>query len=235
MHYLILGLIIVFLVYTALRAFVNADPKNLANNLRRTGGIAAIVIAILMAVTGRFALAVPLLFIAIPLLRGNMGGFNPFPGGSSKSQGQRSRVRTKTIEMELDHDTGDMEGRVIKGKFSSRTLSSMNEAELTQLHTECQKYDPQAAQLLDAYMNKRFAEWEGSGAGDTGANGQARAGSGGHMSREEAYEILGLEPGAGKLDIRRAHRKLMKKLHPDHGGSTYLAAKINEAKDLLSG
>jgi len=235
MHYLILGLIIAFLVYAALRAFVNTNPKTIVKNLRSIGGIAALVLAILMGVTGRFALAVPLIFVAISLLRGNVSGFNPFPGSANKSQGQHSRVRTRTIEMDLDHDTGDMEGRVVAGQFSSRMLSSMDEAELTQLYAECQNGDPQAAQLLDAYMNRRFASWREEHGSDAGASGQAGIRSDGPISREEAYEILGLEPGAGKLDIRRAHRKLMKKLHPDQGGSTYLAAKINEAKDLLLG
>ncbi len=231
MHYLILVLVIAFVIYAALRAFVNANPKTIFKNLRTIGGVAALVIAILMAVTGRFALAVPLVFVAISLLRGNLGGFNPFPGSANKSQGQNSRVRTRTIEMELDHDTGDMEGRVVRGRFSSRMLSSMDEAELTRLYKECQSADPQAAQLLDAYMNRRFAHWREENDSDA----QRGASSSGPISRDEAYEILGLEPGAGKLDIRRAHRKLMKKLHPDQGGSNYLAAKINEAKDLLLG
>ncbi len=235
MLYLILGLVVAFLIYAALRAFVNANTKDIVNNLRRIGGITAIVVAIFMGITGRFALAVPLIFVAVSLLRGNIGGFNPFPGSSGKSQGQRSRVRTRTIEMELDHDSGDMEGNVVSGQFSSRTLSSMDEAELTQLYTECQSSDPQAAQLLDAYMNRRFADWQGEQSAGAGANGHSGVRSYGPISREEAYEILGLKPGAGKLDIRRAHRKLMKKLHPDQGGSTYLAAKINEAKDLLLG
>lgn len=235
MQYLILGLVVAFLIYAALRSFVNANPKNIAKNFRSMAGIAALVIAILMTVTGRFALAVPLFFVAVSLLRGNLGTFNPFPGSARKSQGQRSRVRTATIEMELDHDTGEMEGRVVRGQFSSRMLSSMDEAELTQLYSECRTGDPQAADLLDAYMNKRFASWREGAGSDAGANHQAGMRPEGPISKGEAYEILGLEPGAGKLDIRRAHRKLMKKLHPDHGGSTYLAAKINEAKDLLLG
>ena len=53
------------------------------------------------------------------------------------------------------------------------------------------------------------------------------------MSQEEAYQILGLEPGAKSEDITRAHRTLMKKFHPDQGGTNYLATRINEAKDTL--
>lgn len=237
MHYFILAVLVLLLVYAGLRAFLNANPKTLAQNLRKIGGVAMLVLALFFAATGRFVMAVPLGIFAITLLgrslAGSPGGFNPFPGNASKSTGQRSRVRTRTVEMELDHDTGEMEGRVTAGRFTSRFLSSMDIGELMALWTECRSLDPQAAQLLEAYMDRRFAGWRDDA---TGASTGGPAGhSDGPMSRDEAYEVLGLQPGASKADIRRAHRTLMKKLHPDQGGSTYLAAKINQAKDLLLG
>ena len=235
MQYLILGVLFLLIVYAALRSFLNANPRTMAQNMRRIAGVAALLMALFFTVTGRFPLAVPLGIVAISLLRGNLSGFNPFPGNANKSAGQQSRVRTRTIEMELDHDTGEMEGRVIKGRFAARMLSSMNDGELIELWNDCLKPDPQAAQLLEAYMDRRSPEWrEGAG---TKANQDDKAGSrsDGPISRDEAYEILGLQPGASKSDIRRAHRSLMKKMHPDQGGSTYLATKINEAKDLLLG
>jgi len=240
MQYLILGLALLLIVFFGLRAFVNADPKDVVRSFRKLGGMTALMLALFLTMTGRFPLAIPLLIVAFSLLRGGntssiFGGFNPFPGSAYKSTGQKSRVRTKTIEMELDHDTGDMEGRVIKGAFSSRLLSSMDQGELIRLWSECQAADTQAAQLLEAFLDRRFSNWrECAGAQATGS-GETRGRPEGPMSTEEAYEILGLQPGASKADIARAHRQLMKKLHPDQGGSTYLAAKINQAKDLLFG
>jgi hypothetical protein len=233
MHYLVLAVLFLLIVYAALRSFLNANPKTIAQNMRKMAGFGALLLALFFTVTGRFPLAVPLGVIAISLLKGSLSGFNPFPGNANKSSGQQSRVRTRTIEMELDHDTGEMEGRVVRGRYASQMLSSMSESELIELWNECQKRDTQAAQLLEAYMDRRTPDWrEGVGAKakqNSGAGGR----SDGPITRDEAYEILGLEPGASKTDIRRAHRRLMKRMHPDQGGSTYLAAKINEAKDLL--
>ena len=240
MQTLIFGLALLLLVYTGLRAFVNANPQDMARNMRKFAGLAALFLALFLTMTGRFPLAIPLVIVAFSLLRGGnlsslFGGFNPFPGSADKSAGLKSRVRTRTIEMELDHDTGDMDGRVIRGAFSSRHLSSMDQGELIQLWKDCQAADSQAAQLLEAYLDRRFSDWRaGAGARAKGSD-ESRGGSEGPMSSDEAYEILGLQPGASKTDIARAHRLLMKKMHPDQGGSTYLAAKINQAKDLLLG
>lgn len=153
-----------------------------------------------------------------------------------KSPGQKSGVRTDTIEMVLDHDSGRMEGRCLKGRFAGRELASLREAEVLALLDDIRTHDPQGAALLQAYLDRRCHGWRerrsGGGARDESRQPRDRNG---RMDRKEAYDVLGLKQGAPEAEIRAAHRRLMMKLHPDQGGSTYLASRINEAKDVLLG
>ncbi len=59
--------------------------------------------------------------------------------------------------------------------------------------------------------------------------------SGGRMTRNEAFDVLGLQPDAPEEAVRAAHRRLMRSAHPDHGGSDWLASRINQARDVLLG
>jgi hypothetical protein len=153
-----------------------------------------------------------------------------------RSPGQKTGVRTDTIEMVLDHDSGRMEGRCLKGRFAGRDLSSLRETEVLELLDEIGAADPQGAALLEAYLDRRCQGWrERRSAGRSREEPRQPPGRGSRMDRKEAYDILGLKPGAADAEIRAAHRRLMMKLHPDQGGSTYLAARINEAKDVLLG
>jgi hypothetical protein len=141
-------------------------------------------------------------------------------------------VTTRFLTLTLDHDTGALDGRVLEGAFKGCTLADLALDDLLKLREEC-RADPQSVAVLEAYLDRvHGASWRPQ----AGAEETARADAGGGpMTREEAYLILGLEPGADEAAIRDAHRRLMKKLHPDQGGSNYLAAKINQAKDLLLG
>jgi DnaJ-domain-containing protein 1 len=140
-----------------------------------------------------------------------------------------SRVRSAFVEMELDHDTGAMRGRILAGRHEGASLDALDIATLTGCLAEI---DEESRALLMAYLDRREPSWRDHVQGGAAA-GPGRAWSSGKMTEEEAYQILGLKPGASPDDIGRAHRTLMKKLHPDQGGSTYLAARVNEAKDVL--
>ena len=155
----------------------------------------------------------------------------PF-GKRRKSPGQKSGVRTEVLEMVLDHDTGHMEGRCLKGRFAGRDLSSLSESDSLQLLDELRSTDSQGAILMEAFLDRRSRGWRDRNA-DARAKTERKSPRSGGITANEAYDVLGLKPGAKHEEIRAAHRRLMMKFHPDQGGSTYLAARINEAKELL--
>ena len=132
------------------------------------------------------------------------------------------------LDVRLDHDSGAMTGAVVAGTYAGRPLEGLTRPELMNLREELRRDDPDGVALLETYLDRRFSGWREAD------EGQAQGGrGGGAMSRREALDTLGLEEGASAEEIIRAHRTLMKKLHPDRGGSTGLAARINQAKDVL--
>ncbi|MGC2409107.1 MAG: DnaJ domain-containing protein [Methyloceanibacter sp.] len=236
MPFFLAGVALLLVLIFGGRLLATADPQKLAIIVRKTGGVAALAIAALFLVRGLIPLAIPLAVFGLALVglpvRPWFGGRGPFGGTSRKSPGQKSEVRTEALDMELDHDSGRMEGRCLKGKFAGRTLSSLSDAELTLLLEELRITDAQGALLIEAYLDRRSQDWRDRRSDDAAREaprGPARS----RLSVEEAYAVLGLAAGASEKDVRAAHRKLMMKLHPDQGGSTYLAARINEAKDVL--
>lgn len=225
MAYLLLGLVIVVVVALALHGFTNANPGILAKRLKAFVGVVSLFVAVVLAARGMIAVAAPAGMLGVWLL---WGGGSALPS-SRKSSGQTSQVVTDTLEMELDHDTGDILGVVRRGMFAGQRIESLQPAELALLWQDCRADDPQSAQLIEAYLDRAYPTWRE----DVRRGEQEMRGPDGRMSPDEAYEILGLKFGASDDEIRKAHRELMLRFHPDRGGSTYLASKINEAKDVL--
>jgi hypothetical protein len=228
MPVVLLGLVALVIVLWALHAFARANPGNLVRVLKPTGGLAALGAAVFLGVRGQLALALPLGFFGLSLL-----GWLPFgPAGfgarTQKTTGQVSRVRTAFMEMELDHDTGAMRGRILAGPHEGVMLDALD---VPALMAALPQIDEESRALLAAYLDRREPSWREHAESDPAAGRSAP--HGGKMTDEEAYQILGVAPGATAEEIGRAHRTLMKKLHPDQGGSTYLAARVNEAKDVL--
>lgn len=149
-------------------------------------------------------------------------------GGGAARRAPTSDIETAYLRMHLDQASGDIRGEVLDGRYRGRRVEEMAADEVVDLLAECLAADPQGAQLLEAYLDRVHPGWREQAR-------SADAAAAGPMSREEAYKVLGLQPGASASDVRAAHRRLMKHHHPDRGGSTYLAAKINEAKDVLLG
>jgi DnaJ-domain-containing protein 1 len=233
MQYLLFGIAALVLFLAASRAFASANPAVIVRQLRIGAGVAALAGAGVLGYRGMAGYAFSLAALGSWLLWGQGAlKWSGFPQRRPKSDRQSSRVVTDHLEVELEHDTGAIRGRVLKGFFSGRDLESLKPVELAHLWADCRFADPQSAQILEAYLDRVHPTWR-----DDMARGEAGEPKGpdGRMTREQALDILGLKAGASEDEIRHAHRELMMKLHPDRGGSTYLAAKINEAKDVLLG
>jgi len=213
--------------------FVNADPARLARGLKVTGIVIAVLAVATLAISGRLAALLMPLAMLMPLLirvRSVLDRYRPPSGG------QTSTVATPFLRMTLDHDTGSMSGTILRSRFSGMRVEELSSADLLALLRECRAEDEEGARLLEAYLDRVHPDWRDELAGEraSGSTGGSGARStGGDMTVEEAYAILGLSPGADAEAIKEAHRRLMVKLHPDHGGSDYLATKINRARDVL--
>jgi hypothetical protein len=228
---LIVGVAILILALWAMNAYSKADPKLLAKlavKLRPFGGAALVALAGFIGFRGHFEVAVPLGLFGLGMM-----GWGPLASSTlfqrtQKTPGQTSRVRATFVEMELDHDTGAMRGRILAGPHEGKSLDGLD---VPTLLAWLPDIDPESQALMAAYLDRREPGWRENTEG--GATAGAGAAGRGKMTEEEAYQVLGVKPGASAEEIGRAHRALMKKLHPDQGGTTYLAAQINEAKDIL--
>jgi len=225
----LIALIAVF--YLLLRRIAAMPPHRRRNEYLKLGLVTALVVAVLLALAGKMhwlgaaitGLLVivrqylPVLLRLIPLL-GNLRGNAAGP--------RQSTVSSSVLRMHLDHDSGALSGEVLQGPFKDWKLDDMNRDQLEELMQYCRAEDAESVQLLEGYLEQRFG-----GSHDSGPTPEPPPPGG--MTRQEAFEVLGLAEDADREAIVAAHRSLMQKLHPDRGGSDYLAAKINQAKDLL--
>jgi hypothetical protein len=229
----VIGLILLFLLLQAIKQFARLDAASAARLVRHGGGVLGMIGALLLLLRGRVTLAA-----AVAGMVANFAGWRTTGGASTGAAfrdvgagargGRASSARSAMVEMRLDHSTGAMTGMVLAGSYAGRAVETLSRPDLLSLRSELMRDDPDGARLLEAYLDRRFAGWREADEGE----GQRRR-SAGAMSRREALEVLGLAEGASAADIIRAHRTLMKKFHPDHGGSTTLAARVNQAKDVL--
>lgn len=241
--YFILVLSLVVAALLIGRWFVSADPKAVARTITKAApwaiGIGFVALLLVLAFTRRWGLALPLLIFLLPFLRSWRAVAQRIKAGRGPASGQASEISTRFLRMTLDHDTGVMTGEVRDGQFAGWRLDELELVQQVELWRECQLHDRQSAAVLEAYLDRTVGDaWrEAAGVEGAGASGGRGAGAGpaDAMSTDEALHILGLEAGAGPEEIRDAHRRLMQKVHPDLGGSNYLAAKINQAKELLLG
>src|SRR5947207_3628782 len=189
-----------------------ANPVVLARAIKVAGGVVSLAVAAYTGLRGELAVAIPLGIFGAGLLGWSPFGASGFSigsifGGARRSSGQSSRVRSQFLDMSLDHDSGELSGTILAGEHAGRSLGEFNLAELLAM---APGFDAESVALLESYLDRRFPAWRQNAQGN-GAGGQRRTASAGKMTAEEAYQILGLQPGASRDDIARSHRALMKK------------------------
>jgi hypothetical protein len=208
--------------------FSRAQPNQVLGGLRLAIVVLAVVVAAWLLIFRLYAVSVLVPMVALLLWRRAPG---LLARGRAAAQGRRygeqSGVRTAWLAMTLDHASGEAEGEVLQGRFAGRRLAELTLGELLALRGELAG-EEQSLALLEAWLDRRQPDWRGSP-----PPGGEQFGGRPAMTREQAYAVLGLAPGASAEEIKQAHRRLMQKLHPDHGGSDWLAAELNEAKELL--
>ena len=234
MLYLLIGIAVLIGGVLLARRFVSAHPAHLAQGVRAFVAAFSALASTGLLFAGRFGLAVITIgatIMAIRALRRATAGGYDGGGGASGGQPHSSEVTTDTLQMQLDHATGDLDGEVLRGPFAGRSLASLGLADLLDLIAGCQRDDPRSVALLETYLDRRQPDWREHAGRAQGEEQSAASTS--TMDEATARSILGLAPGASEAEIKAAHRSLMTKLHPDHGGSDYLAAQLNHAKDVL--
>lgn len=217
------GVLILLAVFAGL---MSVKPSALATTMRYALPVAMAGLGAVLTLVGRASLGVPLLAFAAAMYARARSAAR-----ATRQPGGQSYVRSAALEMELDLDTGEMNGLILAGSLEGRELNALDQADLMQLHAELIG-DPESLALLEAYLDRRAPDWRAGFDMDEGA-GLGTPPSPGSMTHKEAYEVLGLAAGASETEIREAHRRLMKRMHPDAGGSAFLAGRISEAKAVL--
>jgi hypothetical protein len=245
--YFFLGIVVLAVLLLLIKSVAAVDAAMLARLVKGFAIVILIAGVAYVVVAGRAGLVAAALPIAVPILllwlrrrRSLAGAGGPWDAGTRPSGGGRSDVETAYFAMTLDHASGRLDGWIKKSKFAGRRLSELARNELLELRREVSG-DSDSVSVLEAFLDRAHGpDWRGAGSarGDQAGSNAGAGGAGGSssaMTRDEAYEVLGLKPGAQESEIRDAHHRLMKKLHPDQGGSDYLAARVNRARDVLLG
>jgi len=241
---LLLALAVIAALFVLLHWFRNNPPRQISQALKKAALYTVIVLLIFLAISGRLHWLYALLASLLPFVKKLLPLVRYVPllnhwyrryqarrtANSGTVTGQTSQVATHFIRMTLDHDSGRIDGTLLQGNFEGQRLSQLTLQQLLECRQTWLQQDQESARLLEAFLDQNQPQWREQ-VGDT--QRQAEDTDSSVMSRDEAQAVLGLNPAYAREDVIQAHRKLMQKLHPDRGGSNYLAAKVNQAKDLL--
>ena len=236
------AVLVLFLIGTLLRSLWLRSGLSTRQTVLSILAALFVVALIVLAASGRLNWLVAAAAALIPLLRRTAGllryapflvrllpGLQAFLNRQRRSRpnpdpSQHSTTESAHFRMTLHLATGHMDGEIKLGAQRGRFLSELQLAELVNLFGEIRDRDSQ--RLLETYLDHHYPAWRSEHTG-------AASSGGSELTRGEALEALGLREGATREEVVAAHRRLIQRLHPDRGGSTYLAALLNRAKERL--
>lgn len=243
---ILLALIISILIL--LRWFVHAAPSEIKKNMQRFLVLVGGVVLVVLIASGRLNWLLPVIGGLIAILARSLPHLLRFAPAlqrlwtqyranrPSSEPENSSTVETDYVRMKLDHDLGEISGEVLQGHFAGRSLNELNLESLLQLLDEVRGVDPDALALVESYLDRIYPnDWRNTESSQNQNRGSGDTSSPDDMKQQEALEILGLTSDSSPNEIIEAHRRLIQKIHPDRGGSDYLASKINRARDVLLG
>ncbi|MCZ8122971.1 MAG: DnaJ domain-containing protein [Magnetospirillum sp.] len=227
--YLLIGTAAALAIWLLLKSLANANPANVVKGAKIGGAVIGGVAGLWLLLTGRLWSALAMASMFAPQIGRWFTAWKIGRNAGAPDPDATSDVASAYLRMELDHATGALDGLVLDGRWRGRRLSELDAEALLDLLGTLRIEDTEGAQLLEAYLDRTHPDWRGAST----ATGAPPASGDGPMTRKEAAQLLGVAEDAGPEEIKAAHRRLMMKVHPDHGGSDYLAAKINAAKSVL--
>ena len=224
------GVLVAVLLYAGLRWFASARAADIAHAVRTFAAVFGALASTGLVLSGRFGFAAITVAAAVTAVRSLVLAGRAAGEGGPAPRSDEATVETALVTMRLDRRTGRVDGTVRTGPLQGQLLSRLGLSVLLGLLETARRDDPPSAELLEAYLDRREPDWwRTAGGAGTGR----RSPPGAVMDEATALGVLGLSAGAPADEIKAAHRRLMAKLHPDHGGSTYLASQINRARDVL--
>ena len=230
MVWLALGGILLVFFLLALSAFAHARVEQIRKLLVWTAAGVGLIGLVALLWSGRgFQALFSLALVGPALVQAwrSRRAARRFSQGGQPSPGSGSAVETATLAMTLDHASGRMTGTVRRGRFAGTDLADLTQEQLIELRDDCAAEDAESVPLLEAWLDRAHPDWRDAP--------RAEAAASGVMTRAEAARILGLGEDASEEEIQAAYRRLMRAAHPDQGGSAWLAARLNAARDYLLG
>jgi hypothetical protein len=238
------GVAILIAALLILRFLISAQPSTIVRLIKAVIGLVLGLFGLMISMRGLFFFGGPVGIYGLLLLARALG-WEGMPGlrlpglsldgapRSSRSGGPASGVRTRFLDMTLDHHSGAMDGLIREGAFRGRQLSELSLEEAIELLREVRLEDPDSVRLVEAWLDREYPDWRDEAAGESGGAERSSAGRNGPMTRTEALRILELEGDPSSDEVREAYKRQMKKHHPDQGGTDEDAARLNAARDLL--